>query len=69
MKSARTIIRSRRYTTRVNIILAMGFVASFLWAYADYRVKLQTHPNLPLIGMFFKVKAEPSWSYSTPFDK
>jgi hypothetical protein len=66
MKRAKTIIMSRRYTTRINLALAFGFVASFLWCVADYQSKLRTHPNLPLLGMFFKVSSN-TWDQSTPF--
>lgn len=66
MRSAKRIIQSRRYTTRVNIFLAIGFIASFIWAIADYQIKLKTHPNLPLIGLFFKVTPS-TWDQATPF--
>jgi nitrate reductase NapE component len=68
MKSAKKIIMTRRYTTRVNILLAIGFVGSFLWCVVDYQIKLKTHPDLPLIGMFFKVK-DNTWNYASPFYK
>lgn len=65
MKATTKINRLRRYTTRVNLIFAIGFVASFGWAIADYQIKLQTNPNLPLLGMFFKVGN--TWDQATPF--
>jgi hypothetical protein len=66
MKSARRIIKSRRYTTRINLILALGFITSFIWCIADYQIKLKTHPNLPLLGMFFRVSNN-TWDQATPF--
>ena len=66
MKSAKRIIRARRYTTRVNIVFAITFLVTFASLYADYLVKLKTHPNLPLIAMFFKV-APSTWDQATPF--
>ena len=66
MKRATTIIMSRRYTTRINLLLAFCFALSFAWCVADYQTKLRTHPNLPLIGLFFKVSSN-TWDQATPF--
>lgn len=57
---------SRRYTTRINLALALAFILSFAWSIAEYQTKLRTHPNLPLLGMFFKV-ASNTWDQATPF--
>ncbi len=66
MKSAKKLIMTRRYTTRINLFFATGFVLSFSWAFADYQIKLKNHPNLPLLGMFFKVSSN-TWDQATPF--
>ena len=66
MKSAKRIIQSRRYTTRINMILASGFILSFLCCIVDYQIKLKTHPHLPLLGLFFKVTPT-TWDQATPF--
>lgn len=68
MKSTKTITKLRRYTTRMNLIFSFGFILSFMWAYTDYQVKLQNHPNLPMIGMFFKVKSN-TWDQASAFTK
>jgi hypothetical protein len=68
MKSAKKIIMSRRYTTRINLVLGATFIITFLWCIVDYQIKLKTHPNLPLLGMFFKVRAN-TWDSASPFYK
>lgn len=67
MKSAKTITRYRRYTTRINVILACILFGTMISSYADYRAKLIKHPNLPLAGMFFKLKPN-SWDQASSFN-
>jgi hypothetical protein len=66
MKSAKTITAYRRYTTRFNLVITFVFLAAVFWTYLDYRIKLTKHPDLPLVGMFFKTQPN-SWDKASPF--
>jgi hypothetical protein len=68
MKSPKNILRARRYTTRINVAFAIMFLLTITSLYGDYLVKLKTHPNLPLVAMFFKVTPS-TWDQATPFNK
>lgn len=57
-----------KYTIRVNVIFMVGFFLSMSWAYASYLTKKEQYPNIPWYGIFFQVKANPSWASATPFN-
>lgn len=60
-------IRSRQYTTRINLAFTLGFIASFLFAYSNFLHKKQKDPTIPWFAFFFKIEGQPSWTKATPF--
>ena len=51
------------------MLLCLGFLATFIWLYADYIDKEIKHGPLPLYIMFFKAPPPPSWRNSAPFSE
>ena len=58
---------TRKFTTRMNLVFAIGFVLTLASAYGDYTAKRMKDPTLPWYAMFFKVQVQPSWANATPF--
>jgi uncharacterized membrane protein len=67
--NTRTKILFRKYTGRINMLLCLGFLVTFVWLYADYIQKEVKQGPLPLYMMFFKAPTPPSWRNATPFEK
>jgi hypothetical protein len=63
------LIMTRKYTNRINLVLAIGFMLALTSAYGDYVAKKIKDPTIPWYAMFFRVNAQPSWLYATPFNK
>ena len=59
---------ARNISFRMNVIIFAIFVICMASCYASLIEKRKTYPNIPWYAMFFKVNAQPSWAYATPFN-
>ena len=58
----------RKYTTRMNLVFALGFMITLAMSFVDYEKKKVRDPLLPWYAMFFKVKPQHSWMAASPFN-
>jgi hypothetical protein len=58
---------TRKFTSRINLVFAIGFILTLASAYGDYTTKRMKDPTLPWYAMFLKVQGQSSWENATPF--